>query len=115
MKHACHFDRKNLSQQILEWRNLAVSTTRTNGKISPLRSFLASVEMTHLAAYIFRETNEPEFAITTEWHTYFLSLTKPRRSHISRQFLFGKSKRLHQIQMLLRRHKLFQLLIKGCD
>ena len=43
----CHFDRKNLLQQILEWRNLTVNNTLLNGKISPLRSFLAPVEMTH--------------------------------------------------------------------
>jgi hypothetical protein len=45
----CHFDRKNLSQQILEWRNLAVlHHNRSKSKISPLRSFLATVEMTLL-------------------------------------------------------------------
>jgi len=43
----CHFDRKNLSKQILEWRNLAVLyQNNLKNKISPLRSFLASVEMT---------------------------------------------------------------------
>jgi hypothetical protein len=39
----CHFDRKNLRKQILEWRNLAYTTLT---RFSPLRSFLATVEMT---------------------------------------------------------------------
>jgi|GEM_PF-5258132 len=42
----CHFDRKNLCQQILEWRNPIVYRCNTNDKISPLRSCLAPVEMT---------------------------------------------------------------------
>ena len=83
-EYVCHFDRRNLSQQMLEWRNLAVYLDITNDKISPLRSFLAPVEMTQYYIHTnddFQKQTLYQYHATTNQQHRLSPTTRIRSAH----------------------------------